>query len=250
LQARVQLANATQELTNALSQQKISRRQLAQRLNLAQTINLTAADPVQAVGTWPLTLEKSIVQAYAFRVELDQYLAQKEIGRQNRREALAAFGPTLSLTGSANLSGGLDSSTNSSTGYSVGANVQWTAFDGGAARASAKQFEKTMQIAEANFADTRNQVRFEVEQAYDNSRANLDNIQTTTLAIKEAQEALRLARLRFEAGVGTQSDVIDAESNLTQAQGNRVEAIVNYNKAIATLIRNTGDRRTTSQPMP
>ncbi|MGB8699230.1 MAG: TolC family protein [Thermosynechococcaceae cyanobacterium] len=250
LQSRVQLANATQNLTNALSQQKIARRQLAQQLNLAQTINLTAADPVQAVGTWPLTLETSIVQAYAFRVELDQYLAQKEIGQQNRRAALAALGPTLALTGSANLSGGLDSSSNWSTGYSVGANVQWTAFDGGAARASAKQFEKTMEIAEANFADTRNQIRFEVEQAYENSRANLENIQTTTLAIEEAQEALRLARLRFEAGVGTQSDVIDAESNLTQAQGNRIEAIVNYNKAIATLIRNTGDLRVEPQSMP
>jgi outer membrane protein TolC len=242
LQSRVQRSNATQELTNALSQQKIARRQLAQRLNLDQTINLTAADPVRAVGTWPLTLEKSIVQAYAFRVELDRYLAQKEIGRQNRRAALAALGPTLSLTGSANLSGGLDSSSNWSTGYSVGANVQWTSFDGGAARASAQQSEKTMQIAETNFADTRNQIRFEVEQAYDNSRANLENIQTTSLAIEEAQEALRLARLRFNAGVGTQSDVIDAESNLTEAQGNQIQAIVNYNKAIATLIRNTGDR--------
>jgi outer membrane protein TolC len=103
-----------------------------------------------------------------------------------------------------------------------------------------------MQIAEANFADTRNQIRFEVEQAYENSRANLDNIQTTTLAIEESQEALRLARLRLNAGVGTQSDVIDAESNLTQAQGNRIQAIVNYNKAIATLIRNTGDQRVKS----
>jgi outer membrane protein TolC len=246
LQSRVQLANATQQLTNALRDQKNARRQLAQRLNLAQTINLTAADPVQTVGAWPLTLEKSIVQAYVFRVELDQYLAQKEIGQQNRRAALAALGPTLSLTGSANLSGGLDGSSNWSTGYSIGANVKWTAFDGGAAQASAKQFEKTMQIAEANFADTRNQIRFEVEQAYENSRANLDNIQTTTLAIEESQEALRLARLRLNAGVGTQSDVIDAESNLTQAQGNRIHAIVNYNKAIATLIRNTGDQRVKS----
>jgi outer membrane protein TolC len=248
LQSRVQWANATQDLTNALSQQTIARRQLAQRLNLAQTANLTAADPVKMAGTWPLTLENSIVRAYEFRVELDQYLAQREIGQQNRRAALATLGPTLSLTGSANLSGELDSSDTWSTGYSVGVNVQWTAFDGGVARASAKQSEKTMEIAEANFADTRNQIRFAVEQAYANSRANLENIQTTTLAIEEAREALRLARLRFSNGVGTQSDVIDAETNLTQAEGNRIAAIVNYNKAIATLRRNTGDHQEVSQP--
>jgi outer membrane protein TolC len=242
LQSQVSLANSTQDLTNALRDQTNARRQLAELLNLAQTVNLTAAEPVQAAGTWPLTLENSIVQAYAFRVELDQYLAQKEIGRQNRRAALAALGPTLALNGSTNLSGGLDSSSDWSTGYTVGATVKWTAFDGGAARASATQYEKSIQIAEVNFADTRNQVRFAVEQAYANSRAALENIQTTTLSIQEAQEALRLARLRFEAGVGTQSDVITAQTNLTTAEGNRLSAIVSYNKAIAILIRNTGNR--------
>jgi outer membrane protein TolC len=241
LQAQVQLANSIQNLTNALSTQTIARRQLAQRLNLAQTFNLTAADPVQTAGVWPLTQEQSIVRAYAFRTDLDQYLAQREIGLQNRRAALAALGPTLSLSGSASLGGGLDSSSNWSTGYSIGATVKWTAFDGGAARASAAQSEKNAQIAEANFADARNQIRFAVEQAYSNSGASLKNVQTTTLAISEAREALRLARLRFDAGVGLQSDVITAEQNLTTAQGNRIQAIVNYNKAIATLIRNTGD---------
>jgi outer membrane protein TolC len=243
LQARVQLANSTQNLTNALSTQTIARRQLAQLLNLTQTINLTASDTVQVVGVWPLNQEQTIVKAYSYRVELDQFLAQKEIGRQYRRAALAALGPTLSLNATPSLSGGLDSSTSLSAGYSIGANVTWTAFDGGGARANAARYAKDMQIAEENFADTRNQIRFDVEQAYSNSQANYKNIQTTTLAITEAQEALRLARLRFNAGVGTQTDVINAETNLTTAQGNRIQAIVNYNKAIAILIRNTGDLR-------
>jgi len=45
LQSQVQLADETQRLTNSLSQQRISRRQLATRLSLAQSVS--AADPVE-----------------------------------------------------------------------------------------------------------------------------------------------------------------------------------------------------------
>jgi OMF family outer membrane factor len=55
--------------------------------------------------------------------------------------------------------------------------------------------------------------------------------------VAQAEEALRLAILRFQAGVGTQTDRISAEAALTQAQGNRVSAIINYNLALAQLQR-------------
>ncbi|MER3476396.1 MAG: hypothetical protein C4287_07365, partial [Leptolyngbya sp. ERB_1_2] len=47
----------------------------------------------------------------------------------------------------------------------------------------------------------------------------------------------RLAILRFQVGVGTQTDRISAEAALTQAQGNRVSAVINYNLALAQLRR-------------
>ena len=50
---------------------------------------------------------------------------------------------------------------------------------------------------------------------------------------------MRLARLRFQAGVGTQTEVIDAETDLTRAEGNRVKAILDYNRAMASLQRAT-----------
>jgi outer membrane protein TolC len=240
LQSKVQLANATQNLTSAVNDQKTARRQLAQRLNVAQTVDLVAADPVQATGTWPLTLEQSIVLAFKNRLELEQFLIQREIARQNRRAALAALGPTVSLSGSWDISHNFGSGSDTSSGYSVGANVDLAVFDGGAARARAKQSEKDMKTAELNFADTRNQIRFNVEQAYFSLQSSRDNIQTTALAVQEAEEALRLARLRYDAGVGTQTDVINSENSLTESQGNRIRAIIEYNQALAALFRNVG----------
>jgi len=237
LQSEVQLANATQELTNALSQQQNSRRQLAARLSLAQSVSLTAAEPVQIAGLWNLPLEDSIVLAFRNRAELQQQLAQRNISEAQRRIALSQLGPRVSLSTNYNVLDVFDDGSGLADGYSIGANVSLNLYDGGAARARARQEEANIAIAETNFADTRNQVRFEVEEAYNTLQANLANIQTASVALEQAREALRLARLRFQAGVGTQTEVINAENALTTAEGNRVTAILDYNRALARLQR-------------
>lgn len=68
-------------------------------------------------------------------------------------------------------------------------------------------------------------------------QSNLENVQTTNVALEQAKEALRLGRLRFQAGVGTQTDVINAQNDLIKAEGKRVQAILDYNRALAQLQR-------------
>ncbi|WP_289500232.1 TolC family protein [Gloeocapsopsis sp. IPPAS B-1203] len=237
LQSEVQLANATQELTNALSQQQNSRRQLAARLSLAQSVSLAAAEPVQIAGLWNLPLEDSIVLAFRNRSELQQQLAQRNISEAQRRIALSQLGPRVNVLTSYDVNDTFNDGSGITDNYSLGANVSLNLYDGGAARARARQEEANIAIAETNFADTRNQVRFEVEESYNTLQANLANIQTASVALEQAREALRLARLRFQAGVGTQTEVIDAENALTNAEGNRVTAILDYNRALARLQR-------------
>ncbi|PSB32875.1 TolC family protein [Chlorogloea sp. CCALA 695] len=237
LRSQVQLANANQNLTNALSQQQVSRRQLVNRLSLAQVANAIASDPVEIAGVWNLPLEESIIQAFQNRAELQQELVQRNISEQNRRIALASIKPRVAVSSNYNISDTFSDDESFGDDYSLGANVTWNLYDGGAARASARAQSVNIAIAETSFADTRNQVRFEVEEAYSNLQSNLANIQTASVALEQAREALRLARLRFQAGVGTQTDVISAENDLTQAEGNRVTAILDYNRALASLTR-------------
>lgn len=245
LQFQVQLANANQNLTNSLSQQQIARRQLANRLSIAQSANVIAADAVEIAGLWNLSVEESIIQAFQNRAELQQQLARRNIAEQNRRIALADNRPTVALSTNYNVSDTFNDEQSFGDDYSLGANVRWNLYDGGAARSRARAEEANIAIAETNFADTRNQVRFEVEEAYSNLQSNLANIQTASVALEQAREALRLARLRFQAGVGTQTDVISAENDLTEAEGNRVSAILDYNRALANLQRaiSTGQPR-------
>jgi OMF family outer membrane factor len=115
--------------------------------------------------------------------------------------------------------------------------MRWDLFDGGAVKARARQEEVNRAIAETRFADVSKLVRLEVERAYYNLTSNQRNIQTATVSLEGAREALRLARLRFQAGVGPLSDVITAESGVTEAEGNRVRAILGYNRGLASLQR-------------
>jgi outer membrane protein TolC len=237
LRSQVNLANAQQNLTNARSDQSISRRQLAARISLPQGINISAADPVQLAGLWNPTLEQSIVLAYQNRPELQQFLAQRNSSEQQRRQALAELGPQVSLVASYDLLDQFDDNVSVTDGYSFGVRATLNLFDGGAARARAAQQQANIAIAETQFAEQRNQIRFQVEQAYSTQQSSLENVQTANTALEQAREALRLARLRFQAGVGTQTDVINSENDLTQAEGNRVTAILDYNRALARLQR-------------
>lgn len=237
LQAQVDVANSRQELTQALSQQAIARRRLVQRLGLAENANISAADPVAVAADWALSLEDSVVLAYRNRAELEQQLVQREIAQERRRVALAALGPEVAVFAQYNLAVTLDQDNGFRDDYQVGARVNLNLYDGGAARARARQQEINQAIAETRFADLRQTVRFQVEQAYSTLQANRENIQTTRLGVEQAREALRLARLRFQAGVGTQSDVLRSQTELTRAEVNQLRAILGYNRSLVLLQR-------------
>ncbi|MDE5090187.1 MAG: TolC family protein, partial [Trichodesmium sp. St16_bin2-tuft] len=93
------------------------------------------------------------------------------------------------------------------------------------------------EIAETRFEEVRNQIRREVEEAFFSLEASFENISTAELGVEQAKEALRLARLRFQAGVGTQLEVIEQETDLTRAEDNLLRAIIDYNRSLSELQR-------------
>jgi outer membrane protein TolC len=246
LRAQVQLARENQNLIRARSDRQIRRRDIARLLSFPQSVNIVAADPVAVAGLWNPTLEQSIVLAFQNRAELQQRLAERNIGKEERRIARSARFPQLSLFFNYNLLDVFNDGLGLADGYSAGARLQWSIFDGGAANARAQQREADIAIAETRFSNDRDRIRFQVEQAYFTLQSSLENIQTASAALEQATEALRLARLRFQAGVGTQTEVIDAENDLTRAEGDRVRAILDYNRALATLQREVSNLSATA----
>jgi OMF family outer membrane factor len=241
LSAEVELANFQQDLVQSISEQRASRRRLARQLNLSQSVSISAADPVEVVNPWGLSLPETIVLAYRNRAELQQQLLQREISDQQRRAALAEVRPQLSAFAQYRVDNILSEPRPNQTDwrdeYSLGLQLQWRLYDGGAARASADQEEANIGISESQFADTRDEIRLDVEEAFFDFEANEENIDTARLGVDQARESLRLARSRFQAGVGTQVEVLEAQTDLAQAELDLVQAIIGYNRSVAELQR-------------
>jgi outer membrane protein TolC len=258
LQAQVDVANAKQQLTQDLSQQEIARRRLVQRLNVAQTITLASAEDVAVAGSWDLSLPESIVEAIKNRAELEQQLVQRDVGEQQRRSALASRRPQVGFRAQYGLSGDLYSTQGDASNPSVvesrdandgrffdslqvGLTFSMRLSDGGVARSQARQAQVSVETAESQFENVKTQIRRQVEEAHSTLISSQENIETTALAVTSANEALRLARLRFQAGVGTQSDVLRSQTELTRSRVNNLNAILNYNRALATLKRSVSN---------
>jgi outer membrane protein TolC len=235
LRAEVQLATANQDLENSRGQQATARKKIAQLLSVSETIEYKAADPVRELGAWGYKLEDSIILAFKNRPELKQQLVRKSIAEQQQVVANAADAPQVNLFANYNLGKSISTSLAGQDSYSLGARLSWNFFDGGAAGARSSQQKVTEEIAENQFTTARNQIRFEVEQAYNTLGTSKKNIATSTQALKQAEESLKLARLRFQAGVGTQTDVIQSQTELARARGNRITAIINYNRSLSSL---------------
>ena len=250
LEAQTQLSRDRLQLTNGLAAQSRARRGLASLLDLPQDVTPTAADPSRVLGTWQPSLQESIIAAYAFREELDQFILDISISNSNANAALAAVQPVLSIfnsfdttriQGQSNRSGSIDlDDFNWNYNNAVGLSATWNIFDGGRARAQYRQRKQRAEESKYNFASERDSIRSEVEDSFFNLRRASQNIHTSTSEVLTAAESLRIARLRFQAGVTTQREVVETQRDLTEAQVRYADAINAYNVSIAELRRRTG----------
>ncbi len=257
LQAETQLARDQQLLTTALlgrnstgrPGQAAARRNLAALLALPQDVTPTAKDPSRVIGVWLPSLQESIVAAYTFREELDQALLDISRANSNANAELAQVQPFLNIvnTLTAGRSNGyefVNTPIPNEEGWnvdnSVGLNISWNLFDGGRARALYRQQKQAAQENRYRFADRRDTIRQEVEESFYLLDQNNRNISTTSREVISARESLRLARLRFQAGVTTQREVVDTQRDLTQAEVRYTSAIADYNRNLALLRRRTG----------
>jgi outer membrane protein len=124
--------------------------------------------------------------------------------------------------------------------WDVSVNASWTLWDGGRTRAEVADTAAQVRVAEARLADFDRQVTFEVRQRQlemDSSRAA---ISATADGVRAAAEARRVVAERFAAGVVTNTEVLDAQTALLQAELDRTRALASARLAEARLARAVG----------
>ena len=124
--------------------------------------------------------------------------------------------------------------------WDLGVNLTWTLWDGGRRKAGQAEAAAATRAAQARIAEFDRQVTFEIEQReleLESARAAID---AAAEGIRSAAETHRVLGERYQAGVATSTEVLDAELALLQAELDRTRALAAARLAEARLVRARG----------
>ncbi|HEU5300371.1 MAG TPA: TolC family protein [bacterium] len=241
VQADVALATALQSRVRARNAIAQSMQALAGVLNLPLTtpLRLTDAFTVRPVRE---TADALVARAVQARPELAELAARQAAAQAGIELARSGARPNLALqaSGAYSNTGGLFAGSSGSTSWSVTLAATLNLFDGGVTRERVREAELRLEQLRAIEAQQKQGVELEVRQAYINLQSAAEELAGADALIAQAQEALRIANVRFQSGVGTNLEVLNAQTAASQAEAGKVEALFNYNLARATLERAVG----------
>jgi outer membrane protein TolC len=124
--------------------------------------------------------------------------------------------------------------------WDVSVNASWTLWDGGRTSAARADTAASARVAEARLSDFDRQVTFEVRQRHLELESSRAAIAASSDGVRAAAEARRVVAERFAAGVVTNTEVLDAQTALLQAELERTRALANARLAEARLSRAVG----------
>jgi len=244
--AEVEVANARVDVIRARNLVRLSETSLANALGLEATVPIEIDD----ILTYePVTLDSAqlLAEALGNRPELRQSQAQLDAARAQLSGARARYLPDLTVNGSAGTSS--DDAVVSTDGvsgvafadnWSISGQLTWNLFEGFFTQSRVKETQALVETARANYETVELQVRLEVEQAYITVIEAGERYGATEKAVESAQENLRLAQGRYDAGVGTILELTEAQLSLTNAEADSVRAVTDFRVGLAVLDRVVG----------
>jgi outer membrane protein len=239
LAAEVALADAKQNELRAANAAAVAQAQYNRRLGapLDRAVELSESIDVSVLADQELP--SLIEQAQSRRTELTALDAQAEAYAQLARTERSRVLPQVGL------SGGYQYLENQflddETVGMAGIGVQWAMFDGGQSRKRAAAMERSRRATEQQRADAASQIELQVRQAWLGIDEARQRVGVNARAAEQAEENLRIARERYTAGLGTQTQLLEAETLRVQALKNRDEAALDASLAQLRLARAVGE---------
>jgi outer membrane protein TolC len=223
LAAKVALANATQQHLRAANALRLAtaayNRRVGQPLNRVPELDQPPAQSPVAAGE---ALDRMVARAQERRPELAALAAQGEAFQQAARAERAQGLPQIALHAGYNHFDNLVLDRENFA--SVGIGLQWRLFDSGQVRARTSALRSRARAAEQQLADLRSLVALDVETAVLNREEAAARVGVAAEAVAQAEENLRLAKKLYGSGLGTNTQVLDAETLRVAALTNRDNA--------------------------
>jgi len=248
LRAEVELANARPRLIRARNALRIAKNNLANLLGydvpraVVEDIPLQLSGRLEADAT-PIELPVALAKALEQRTELAALRKAERLRREAVITAEAAGKPSAAVFVGANSRSSRFSQhlTRDFTGWDVGWQASWNIFDGWLTKGRVAEANARHHRAQEDIEDIGRRIEVDVRTAYSNFIEAQEVLESQKKVQEQAEEALRLANARTEAGTGTQLDVLNAQTALTVARTTQIEALHAYSVARARLERAMGE---------
>ena len=251
LQAEVAYYNQLPLLITAQNNLRISKLQLAKTLGLYFQPRRGEDPPLEALGEMPyiprpINLADAIEMGKERRPFLKQARANVLNQLQQVRATAGQWLPNITTTGGAEwVSSPINSSWHDiSKGWLALVQGSLPIWDSGAIAGQVIQQRALLSETKIVYDDDVRQVELEIQQAYSNLQQNEELVKSQEKNVELADEALRLAKARLDAGAGVQLDVLNAQVQLLTAQSTRLQALFGYNSSLAEFDRATGAQST------
>lgn len=238
LRSQVELANAKQTLIQAENSYQVAEANMNKIVGLPMDTNLKL-DNLLVYNAYDKNMDDCLAYAAEHRPELMQ--AQYNVDAAKGALMVARSGHMPQVAASASQSWSDTNWPGDEKGnWGVGVNVSMNVFDTGVTLSKIHGAEADLKKAEETYRDTVNAVNLDVRSNYLGLREAEKRIGTTKLAVEQADEDYRIAQLRYMSGVGTNTDVLDAQVALTQAKTNYTKALYDYNTSKTALETSIG----------
>lgn len=252
LRSEVELANQKPLLIHSRNNYRIALTKLGRLMAIDFSTTSSTPTDFSIIGELQpeiqaIDLESALDAAVKNRPELKGLEKQVKANEEQIRVDYSNYFPIFSIFGGYDFLGQRTTGQFSNhqfgdmtQGYVGGVQFDWNIFDGLDTSGRLKQSRARLAASKLDVDDQRRQIDLEVRQAYSRLKEAGELIESQKKNVEQAAEALHLAEAHFDAGIGTQLDILKSQVDLTQARQNELQARYEYANALAELQRATG----------
>lgn len=226
--------------------------ELSYAIGMRNYEDFVPATELKQTGQWDKSLEETIQIATEQREEILSSLALAEKDDWTAFAQNGEYFPTFSIgaLGTMSIYNGLNSwptyAEDQKNFYNydetmfastLGLNFTWSVFDGGVAAASAKAYQAQAESERQTAVQNQEQAAQQVKSAYYQYETAAKEIIVAKKAVDTAKTSQTVASMRFDIGLGDITTVVQTIQLYGQVNQQYVDALLNYNTAVAELYR-------------
>jgi len=242
LRATIEVSNIRAQMIQARNAFRLAQTAFLKILALPLTTEFVLTDKLSYEAA-KAEVEQSLAVALIQRAEIKQADLTIAMQKENITHTVADLYPTVALLGTwegGNASRFSFGGTGWSEGWYAGVTVSFPVFEGMRTKGKLVQERAKLRQYVLEKRDLLQSVELEVKQAILSLEDATEFVESQKENVRQAQEGLRLATVRYENETATELDVLDARVALTQARNNYAQAVYSHMLARLSLEKAKG----------